>query len=194
MQESKQSSMGKDCEVSKCMGVIDCYLTKSVVGKLFWSIPIVFGLSLTIFQTYFTFAEYFNESDFTSSISKETEEHGIMFPQITICNFNRVKQSVINATMIDPKVLTAMFQMIPMAYDLPLSYPGPSMVPIYQNVLTKYETDIGDTHVQNFFCKYSHPANDSVILGTYGIGTMIFPNNFTEVFTVYGRCWRLEIE
>lgn len=187
------SSINQYCEISTCMGITDCYLTKTSFGKLFWSTLIIVGLSVTLFQTYLTFAEYLTESPFTATISKETNNHGIPFPMITICNFNRAKQSVINATNLDPKVLSAMFQMFPTSYDIPMAYLNATTVQEYQDILSKHLADVNHSDYRNFFRKYGHNANEGLITGISTNGNAILPNNLTEKFTVYGRCWRLDV-
>lgn len=193
MEDSNVSSMSQYCEISTCMGVTDYYLTKSVCGKMFWSSLIILGLGITLFQTYFTFAEYFTESPFKASISKETLGSGIKFPRITICNFNRAKQSVINATQVDIKVLSAMFQLLPTNYDIPMSFMDANTVQVYQDALAKYVAFAGDSDPRNFFRKYGQNANETLITATFANGDAILADSFTEKFTVYGRCWRLDV-
>lgn len=194
MEEDKATSLGQYCEISTCMGVTDCYLTKPFLGKIFWSTLIIIGLGVTAFQTYYTFTDYLNETDFTASISKETEVHGNKFPKITICNFNRAKQSVINSTNLDPKVLTAIFQLFPTTYDISLSMLGdPSVFEIYQDALTKYITDSHVIEIADFLRKYGHNANETILSGTFANGLAIQPEKFKEVFTMYGRCWQFDL-
>lgn len=193
MEAENKTSMQQYAEIATCMGITDCYLTKPKLGKIFWRILIIAGLLMTTFQVYGTFIEYLNGNPFKVTLSKESV-NDLKFPLITICNFNRAKQSVINETNLDPKVLIAIFQMFPSSYDIPLGTTHSEPFSVYEEALTRYKQQLGsEFSVKNFFRKFGHNANESVLSFTFGNGYMVHPENFAEVFTTYGRCWRVNV-
>lgn len=189
----KPSPWEQYCEVAMCLGITDFYVTKSCFGKVFWSIMITAGLLITIFNTYLTFAQYLSENDFKITISKEYVGGGIEFPSMTICNFNRAKQSIINQTNLNPKVLSALFQLFPTSYELPLSILDSNEISSYQSALTDYLRTDDHNRIRNFFRSYGHNATESIWQVTFGTGMIVPFERILEAFTIYGRCWRIDI-
>lgn len=190
--EAKQcSKLQVYCEMSTCMGVADLYRETNQIGKTFWAILILTGLSVTVWQTYGTFKQFVNDPVYETTLSKVFDESVLRFPNITICNYNRIKQSLRNKTKIDPMVLIYLFQLFPATYDYPLSHLGPSIISNYQEAWDSYMgANNGEIDIAKILRFYGHNRTETFIIAL--IDMIMYPlNNIVEIFTVYGRCWKV---
>lgn len=188
--DKEQSTFDEFCENTSCQGIIDWHLAKCLFARLFWAILVTTGLAVTIFQTYGTIQGYLASGPYSITVSVENGNNGILFPFITVCNYNRAKQSVINSTNLDPKVLPYFFQLFPTYYDIPLAMLNHEQMLLYQQAYDNYIAQGGEYDIRKFFKKYGYSQEDIIMLVTYG-GNGLVIQSFTEVFTVYGRCWRI---
>lgn len=107
------------CELSTVLGVVDLCRAKNIKAKIFWLTVIGVALAVTIWQTFGTFKDYFNDGPFQTSVSVKNLE-GIQFPTMTICNFNRVRQSFVDEYRIHRFALYYAFGTAPESYSLTL--------------------------------------------------------------------------
>lgn len=188
----KLDSLRQYCEISTFMGVADCYLAKPLLGKLFWGILVIAGISITTWQTYITVEDYLKDDDYKIIVSKELMSNRFSFPNIIVCNYNRARQSIINATDLDPKVLSYLFQLFPQTYDVPLNTLGDKEIIPYQEAWDLYVAKTGENDARDFFRKFAQGSKEMFMQVT--IASSLVIKNFTEVFTAFGLCWRVNID
>lgn len=189
--ESKQmNSLNQYYEISTCMGVTDWYFEKNIIGKTFWAVLIIAGLSITIFQTYGTIAQYISEEPYETKVSQQMIESGIPFPSVTVCNFNRAKQSVVERNGLNPKVLVYLYQLFPTSYDFPLWMDKSVNTTEYEIIWKNYTNNGGDRDIGKILKIYGHTVEETFVFIDAG-GQIFIPNDILEILTVYGRCWKL---
>lgn len=184
------NSLNQYCEISTCMGVTDWYLEKNIIGKTFWAILIIAGLSVTIFQTYGTIKQYSIQEPYETKTSHQKFEEGVPFPSVTVCNFNRAKQSVVERNGLNPKVLIYLFQLFPTSYDIPLWLAKSENISEYETIWENYTNNGGDQDVRQILKTYGHTVEDTFIV-VDAAGQLVSFAEIVEVFTIYGRCWKV---
>lgn len=186
-------SLKQYCELSTCMGIPDCYFEKRVQGKIFWAIIVIVGLIITTGQTYSTIHQFRGEDPYKTTVSGSSES-GIPFPQVTVCNFNRAKQSLIEENNLDPHILIYMFQLFPTLYDFPLwmmDGGNGSYIQKYVELWKNYTISGGEQDYSVLIKTYAHNARDTFIDISAG-GRLMNYQNAKSVLTVYGACWKLD--
>uniref|UniRef100_A0A915JHJ0 Uncharacterized protein n=1 Tax=Romanomermis culicivorax TaxID=13658 RepID=A0A915JHJ0_ROMCU len=179
------------CQVCTCMGVIDWYQASHCAGKTFWATLLTVCLLITGYGITISVQRLIDEPPFKTTTSQSRVQNGgVPFPNVTICNYNRVKQSMVDSTKIDPKVLVYMFNWFTTPYDLPLNLLDESQIKIYEQAWMDY------------VAAYNGNVSIPDILRTYGHGKDMFLSTshfrrpvtkYEEVISIYGRCWKPEI-
>lgn len=191
MDSKKQKPMNQYFEIATCMGITDWYLERNILGKAFWAVLVVAGLSVTTMQTYLTVNQFITRAPYETTVSQEKVNDGIPFPSVTVCNINRAKQSLIESTKIDPKVLIYLFQLFPVMYELPLwLYRGNESLDVYEEALKNYEATHGKIEFMKIIRNFGHTAKETFVTINAG-GRLMSPNDAVPVFTFYGLCWKL---
>lgn len=117
--ETNLDYFGAWCEITTIGGVVDWYQANRI-GKIFWSIVIFILFALTVWQNKDGTAGYFSDDNFYQTSASIETRSGILFPSVTICNFNRAVLSKI--PNISDKALSYAFGSFPMVYDLQMSW------------------------------------------------------------------------
>lgn len=168
------------------MGVVDLYRAKNVFCKIFWAIVLIASLSLTLWQTQGAFCQFLNDHPYKYVVSKEPSITGIRYPNLVICNYNRVKQSFIDEFNIDPKVLTYAFQFLPTSYAFPLKLERNVNITGYEYEWNKFKMATGIRHPLELFRRFGHTFEETLIdtLNTIEM-------KHEEFLTISGLCWKI---
>uniref|UniRef100_A0A915IRM3 Uncharacterized protein n=1 Tax=Romanomermis culicivorax TaxID=13658 RepID=A0A915IRM3_ROMCU len=185
------------CEVSTCMGVIDCYLARSLLGKIFWIVILTVGLCLTGWQVSMSVASFVGSEPFQVTISNQLQKDGIDFPNVTVCNYNRIKQSHIEKHNMTPELLSYIFQLMPTVagYDLPAGYfdkndTKTNWSKLEEQAYDRYLASGGFRNIFEFFRVHGHTVDETFFKVSAGM-EKIDLQDLQEQFTLYGKCWKI---
>lgn len=92
----------------------------------------------------------------------------------------------------DPYAVTYMFGMMPVTYELSTTMPGIDQA-LYERAWYNYTKTSGYLSPIDFLRKFGVESTDLLRKITVAYGTTNVPN-ITEVMTVYGRCWKPDVE
>lgn len=188
--EQNRTTFTEFCEVSTCMGIVDLYNAKTVASKLFWAVMLTVSLGVTIWQTQGVISQFFNESRYKTTVSKQMIDGGVEYPNLTVCNYNRAKQSLINETNLDTKILIYLFQLFPVNYNFPLFVTPNWNITEYENEWIKFKKKTRIHDPKDVFRFYSYNSTETITMVTSENGVPL-ALKYEEVWTVHGLCWKL---
>ncbi len=111
-------------DATTCHGVRDLINSSSIVAKAFWIVLITGSVCLATWQIYKLLVRFGSSPHYVTKSYLE-EPDSVPFPNVTICNINRVhrdraiKLGMVNESGdLDPDLLNYLFASFPATYDL----------------------------------------------------------------------------
>nr|XP_056710385.1 acid-sensing ion channel 1 isoform X1 [Euleptes europaea] len=143
------------------------------VRQVLWAGAFLFSLSIFLYQVagrIFYYLEYHHITQLD-----EQESSRMTFPAVTFCNFNRIRVSKL--------IYSDLLYISPLVGydDLPLEAGFPLVPPAF-------ETPDEPLNLYNFFDQNGHQLEDMVLTCKYR-GEPCRPDDFSVVFTRYGKCY-----
>uniref|UniRef100_A0A914UR18 Uncharacterized protein n=1 Tax=Plectus sambesii TaxID=2011161 RepID=A0A914UR18_9BILA len=103
-------------ERTTCHGIADLAEQNHISGRLIWASILSVVFSLLAFSLYIVSTDFGTE--WTTSTSEITSSEGLPYPVITLCNYNRLRQSQIEKYGLSPSSQSLLFENTPTAYIL----------------------------------------------------------------------------
>lgn len=177
------------CEVTTCAGVLDIIRAKSIFAKLCWITVVSVGLSLTIWQTYEMLRDFIFDYPYQTTVSLGSGEN-IPFPNITICNFNRINKLKIGP--IDNDALSYAFSSSLLPYIFQFSIPSLNAdISKYEEAWLRMSQELNVTNTVQLYKIYGHSCEET-FLGCF------FDNSYFnccdlvyESITPLGKCFTI---
>ena len=83
---------------------------RSTVRRLLWSLALLASLGFCHYQAYESLREYFQRPFNTKITSKSSQDGGLIFPSVTLCNFNPVNVNKLRNVLASPDLSREEFQ------------------------------------------------------------------------------------
>lgn len=179
------------CEVTTCNGVLDWFLAKHKCGKYFWATVLTLCALITVLMITVVVYDYTTSNKYKTSVWIEPVT-GIKFPNITICNFNRAKSSVIRQFGISYEALSYAFGSLLVFYDFPMTVMDDGNISKYEiawEELTKLNSSLAD--VRNLLDIIGYKCQDIFWSCTWRTRLINCCDHVTEVINSYGKCFIL---
>lgn len=180
------------CQVTTCAGVIDWKMSKTVSGKIFWTMLISLGVALTIWQTCLLGKSFFTDSPYQTVLSMISTD-GLHFPNIMVCNFNPLDRNKVGD--VENDVLSYAF--VPAAHDSyksSFNYTDDEINDLetrWQKLKQKLKVE----DLNELYLKYGYSCEEMFVRCTYETN-----NEFnccgaaSDIILNTGRCWKIEPE
>lgn len=183
-----KDTVEKWCQVTTCAGIIDLYMAKGVIGKIFWAIFLAFCFGFTLMQLGEVFKMFFTEYRYKSQMDVIDEER-VPFPNVTICNFNRIDETLLSED-VDREVFSYLFDNVGINYNLEKDYMKETH--IFEPRWEKMKWILNITTVHGLYKKYGHSCEDTFILCKMETHQFDCCKYATEVIMSAGRCWSIK--
>lgn len=183
-----KEALTKWCQVTTCAGILDLYMAKGILGKLFWAVFISFCFGFTLMQVVDAFQMFLNEYPYQSQMDVIAQEK-IPFPNVTICNFNRIDETLIGD--VDREVFSYVFAVAGINYVLEMKYENENETDNFEERWNKMKLALNVTNLRSLFMKYGHSCEDTFVLCKWQLEHFDCCKHATEVILSYGRCWSL---
>lgn len=175
-------------QVTTCAGIMDLYMAKSFIGKTFWAIFISFCFGFTLWQTSDVFRLFMTEYPYQSQMDIVAHER-IPFPNVTICNFNRIDETLTSHLTLDREVFSYVFSSAGLHYNVEKNYA--EQIDIFQPRWKKMKLTLNVTDLKSLYMKYGHSCEDTFLLCKWQLQKFDCCKYATEILTSYGRCWSI---
>ncbi len=203
--------MKKWCENTSCHGVADVLQSQNIFGKVFWCVLILGSLGIVSWQVTELVTDFFREPHFRTT-TYILDEGTIRFPNVTLCNFNRVdrrKAMALGMTMandsskLDPDYLNYLYETLDLFMRSPLGFSFDYRFFGEQTALEKLhrrkmkfdawreEQHLTQTSLLDLFVMLSLTCRDMVQYCAFRMIPMDCCVNATPIATSYGVCWSL---
>lgn len=184
-----RTSFNQWCQVTTCAGVIDWHLSKSVTSKFLWSFLLIFGLGITIWQTFLIIKDFTVGDPYQTIVTAVTGK-SLDFPNITICNFNRLDRTKIGD--VDSDVLSyAFLPTLSNYYNRQYNYTNEN-IQILEAKWRKVKKKLNVTNLRQLFQEFGYSCKELFIKCQYQTAYTFDCCSFAqELITGSGRCWKL---